>query len=111
MGKTILCAAATLVIALSGCAVPASVVPNTASPAPPLPTRHVGDAGAATAPTATATAVPSPTPTWPAPINATPTPDPPRNIPTETTVNSMYTVRRGDTLSGIAAAVGATVEE
>ena len=59
----------------------------------------------------TATDMPSPTPTWVAPIAVTPTPDPARNIPTEATVNSTYTVRRGDTLSGIAAAVGATVEE
>ncbi len=44
-------------------------------------------------------------------MNATPTPDPPRDIPTEATVNATYTVRRGDTLSGIAVAVGATVEE
>ena len=112
MGRVVLCAVAALAVALSGCAVPAPAVPDTVTPAIVFPTAQTRPAAATLAsPAATATAVPSPTPTWPAPVNATPTPDPPRDIPTGATVNSTYTVRRGDTLSGIAAAVGATVEE
>ncbi|MCL5998984.1 MAG: LysM peptidoglycan-binding domain-containing protein, partial [Chloroflexi bacterium] len=41
---------------------------------------------------------------------ATPTLDPPLNLPGGA-ITSTYTVRVGDTLSGIAAATGATVEE
>ena len=44
-------------------------------------------------------------------MSKTPTPDPPRDFGDELKVNSTYTVRRGDTLSGIAAAIGATVDE
>jgi LasA protease len=45
------------------------------------------------------------------PARSTPTLDPLRNIPDRGVITSTYTVRRGDTLSGIAEATGALVEE
>jgi len=41
----------------------------------------------------------------------TPTPDPPRNIPTSGVITTTYTVRYGDTLSGIAAAIDASMDD
>jgi murein DD-endopeptidase MepM/ murein hydrolase activator NlpD len=51
-----------------------------------------------------------PTPTWARPIG-TPTPDPPRNLPERGVITTTYTVRDGDTLSGVALATDTTVEE
>ncbi len=78
-------------LAMAGCRGPA---PSTPSPQPPTPGLAVSPAVRPTTPQAT-------------PI--TPSPDPTRQPPASLTVP--YTVRNGDTLSGIAAAFGSTVEE
>ncbi|MCS7060520.1 MAG: LysM peptidoglycan-binding domain-containing protein [Anaerolineae bacterium] len=108
--------AAVVGLTLSACATHSPTMPNGVLPSPTLAATQADEREAYPAkdsPThlPTPTSVPSPTPTWPAPIYATPTLDPPRDMPTGATLNATYTVRRGDTLSGIAIAVGTTVEE
>lgn len=111
--KLALCAALAISLALTAC-----------NDRPPLPdTTSQTDPPAATATTQIVTTFVQPTiaPTrviTPAgasagsdPARPTPTLDSLRNIPERGVITSTYTVRRGDTLSGIAVATGATVEE
>ncbi len=78
----------------------------------------VGCAAAAAEPPAATTRQPSPTPplTTTPPLRPTatpfrtPTPDPPRGMPARGAITETYTVRAGDTLSGIAYALGVEME-
>jgi murein DD-endopeptidase MepM/ murein hydrolase activator NlpD len=80
---------------------PASSLAPTQLPTPTDTSAETGVAATVILPTRT----PRPTPA------GTPTPDPSRNFPDGGVITTTYTVRRGDTLSGIAAVTGTSVEE
>jgi LasA protease len=113
-GRTIeLCLIALSTVALAACtSVPtSSSTPNgsgsevttaTVQSQTPIITRYVSTVDATAIATATLTAEPA---------RVSPTLDPLRNIPETGAITSTYIVRRGDTLSGIAVAVGATISE
>lgn len=93
--KTLCMTAATIMLAACG-----------SNPEPtPTPTSQPTSAPAATI--TPVTPIPSKTPR---PLG-TPTPDPPRNLPDQQTFTDTYTIRNGDTLSGIAVQFGMSTEE
>lgn len=78
---------------------------NTPTSTPPTPTTTVAPAGVSTL------RIPTPAVTrHPVPVG-TPTLDPPRQTPETGVVTTTYTVRRGDTLNGIATITGVSADE
>jgi LysM repeat protein len=97
------------------------VARTTAPPASgsPSPGASTGGVGAAASPSASVTVTPSPAPTTTATPTASPVVSPsaspaattsPSPVATSTPATRRYTVRSGDTLSGIAATFGTTVK-
>lgn len=96
---------AVILCGLTACSNTATPEPTSTPPATPV-------SPSPTAAPAIALLTPTTTPPFRrSPPSGTPTPDPSRGLPEVGVITTTYTVRAGDTLSGIAVATGATLEE
>ncbi|MCL5274492.1 MAG: LysM peptidoglycan-binding domain-containing protein [Chloroflexi bacterium] len=114
----ILCAALIISAALAACSAPAATPTEPVSATAAASVEATRSAIVVTfEPTDSPTAAPTPAPPTLQPLptlappRPNPTPDPVRHVPDHGTITSTYTVQQGDTLSAIAAATGATLDE